>query len=153
MVSTIASLIRDNGNAIRALATSMSQDGKKYLYKDILVTLGLPVTPGHIRALSKFLNKEGIRRRDPFTRKRSDHPEIPALIQDEHASIGDVLLNPLPIERDPVTAMLADCGKLNEISRALNQISEGMRAVAEACGLYILTETVVTHNPGTATDD
>lgn len=82
MVSTIASLIRDNGNAIRALAMSQSQDGKKYLYKDILLTLGPPTSPSHIQALSKFLNKDGIRRRPEFTRKRGDHPEIPELIQE-----------------------------------------------------------------------
>ena len=139
MMSTIASLIRENGNAIRALATSMSQDGKKYLYKDILVTLGLPTSPSHIRALSKFLNKDGIRRREPFTRKRSDHPEIPALIQDEHASIQNEKLTELAeiaSRKIPMTVPDVDEAiiALNVMANALNQAQRAIRNFAESLG-------------------
>jgi len=63
MVSTIASLIRDNGNAILALSTATKPDGGKFLHKDILLALGLPTSTAHVREVSKFLNKQGIRRR------------------------------------------------------------------------------------------
>ena len=71
MVSTIASLIRDNGNAILALSTATKPDGGKFLHKDILLALGLPTSAAHIREVSKFLNKQGIRRRPYFTRAKA----------------------------------------------------------------------------------
>lgn len=74
MVSTIASLIRDNGNAILALSTATKPDGGKFLHKDILLALGLPTSAAHVREVSKFLNKQGIRRRAHYTRHR-DAPD------------------------------------------------------------------------------
>lgn len=84
MVSTIASLIRDNGNAILALSTATKPDGGKFLHKDILLALGLPTSAAHVREVSKFLNKQGIRRRAHYTRHR-DAPDgglLPGITDD-----------------------------------------------------------------------
>lgn len=145
-ISTRTKIFREQAGAIRALATARREDGKVFLHADILAALGLPTDKSWQRSLSNWLCKDGIRRRPEYTHKRDE------IAADE--TLPGVLEESLPDtpERDPVTALLADTGRLNEIARALNKISEGMRAVAELTGLYVWTETVHTDNTAPSDD-
>ena len=87
MVSTIASLIRDNGNAILALSTATKPDGGKFLHKDILLALGLPTSTAHVREVSKFLNKQGIRRR-AYSARVKPEPDGGLLPSEEPQDFG-----------------------------------------------------------------
>lgn len=82
-LSTRTKIFREQAGAIRALATARREDGKVFLHADILTALGLPTDKSWQRSLSNWLCKDGIRRRPEYTHKRSDAPEIPALIEDE----------------------------------------------------------------------
>lgn len=141
-LSTRTKIFREQAGAIRALATARREDGKVFLHADILAALGLPTDKSWQRSLSNWLCKDGIRRRPEYTHKRSDAPEIPALIQDEMAQ---------PQDDRGIAGVLADAGVLCDIARALNQISEGMHWIAELTGLHFWTETV--HTTDTAPSD
>ena len=106
-LSTRTKIFREQAGAIRALATARREDGKVFLHADILAALGLPTDKSWQRSLSNWLCKDGIRRRPEYTHKRSDAPEIPALIQDE--MVKPVGVPPLPSgDSIPDSAMLKD---------------------------------------------
>jgi len=116
-LSTRTKIFREQAGAIRALATARREDGKVFLHADILAALGLPTGKSWQRSLSNWLCKDGIRRRPEYTHKRSDAPEIPALIQDE------------------MDADDGDYGAKDEIAAALNRIARELVVVAKAAGL------------------
>ena len=116
-LSTRTKIFREQAGAIRALATARREDGKVVLHADILAALGLPTDKSWQRSLSNWLCKDGIRRRAEYTHKRSDAPEIPALIQDE------------------MDADDGDYGAKDEIAAALNRIARELVVVAKAAGL------------------
>ena len=116
-LSTRTKIFREQAGAIRALATARREDGKVFLHADILAALGLPTDKSWQRSLSNWLCKDGIRRRPEYTHKRSDAPEIPALIQDE------------------MDADNGDYGAKDEIAAALNRIARELVVVAKAAGL------------------
>lgn len=141
---TIAAQIRDKIDLMHALIVSGKKDGGEFSYGEVLVLAGLPSNHSYVRELSNQLIARGYRRHAAKQPKPAPVPTEEML-----PGIEDVIAP----ERDPILAALADSGKLNEIARALNQMSEGMRAVAEAVGLHVWTETVYTNHPGTASDE
>lgn len=127
-------------------ATAKDEQGR-WLHKtpEIMRKFGFGDDPKVIDGFNRWLNRQGIYR-VPKPKRATPSDELFPV--EENPALVPVPDTP---ERDPVTAMLADCGALNQIARALNYISEGVRAIAEAVGLHILTETV--HTNGTATTD
>lgn len=122
-------------------ATAKDEQGR-WLHKtpEIMRKFGFGDDPKVIDGFNRWLNRQDIYRCPKPRRAERLHIEAemvdtltPAIKKLEETTAE--LFPPDTPERDPVTAMLADCGKLNEIARALNKISEAMEEIAEIVGL------------------
>lgn len=123
-ISTRTKIFREQAGAIKALATARREDGKVFLHADILTALGLPTDKSWQRSLSNWLCKDGIRRRPEYTHKRSDAPEIPALIEDEMVK---------PVGVPPSGDSIPDIAMLKDIHRKMfDHIHALSNAIADA---------------------
>lgn len=114
MTATITDALRPYKGAIMALVTATKPDGSKWTYKEILRDLGMPVNHAYERAVSKMVNKEGLRRRADFKRSKPDED-------------GGLL--------DELDADNGDYGAKDEIAAALNRIARDLVEIAKAAGL------------------
>lgn len=135
-------------------ATAKDEQGR-WLHKtpEIMRKFGFGDDPKVIDGFNRWLNRKDIYRCPKPKRSERLHIEVETVdtLSPALQSLQDAALELFPSdtpERDPVTAALADTGRLNEIARAMNKVSEAMQTIAYMCGLHIMVETVHTTSTG-----
>lgn len=122
-------------------ATAKDEQGR-WLHKtpEIMRKFGFGDDPKVIDGFNRWLNRQDIYRVPKPKRTTPSGELFP--VEENPALVPDTP------ERDPVTAALADTGRLNEIARAMNKVSEAIQTIAYMCGLHVMVETVHTTSTG-----